>query len=610
MFDLVLDSFIPIDYNDVMVEVEALSLTVEQEYSQLYCYVGLASNPAERVPDAGSFIVSNTYEWNLADYLGGCNKASLVVPQDQDLTVYLECFGLNKSSNYPIPLGFYKHSHPSADWNGQIFEGVSEDGEGFVVTYRINQAAGPLVAPINLQESRWGGTTYLQWVWEGNQNDIDGFKIYRNENLIATVNPEYSLLEIPSWWTVPPCQEEYTYKVTAYQDELESAPSNDLNYQGDLCGDENDIIDLQSQSICENAGRRFDVTYHYQSPHGLANVEIRAFENGDLIDAIQSTRPQIQYGDGTVQVALMNHSDEYYVTDQIMVTLSDQNGQPFYVETFDQFESWVPVMPDLTISDAWVDWELNKVHVQIENIACAGPPTSPPLVSLIPETDDRILEKNATSEIPARTYKMVHFDLPLDEIGPNENIWTGEIRVLVDRWDSIEESENENNEFTISPAVSSSIYWEGLQFTEIEVFDDHDRYSDGEWDLNVKIGRFHNGNIESATEYGGTYDTYGHRYNWGEGVHSLNITFSPYLEQNDALVFKVYGYEREFYQIPEYGGDYLGKAFVYHSPDGVEIPVLEDHGYIHMGSWKNGGTFAVWSDKYDYKITYQIIINN
>jgi hypothetical protein len=604
MFNLVIEPFILIDLNDILVEVEALSLTVEEEYTKLYCYVGLGNNPAERVPDAGSFVVSNTYEWNLADYLAGNNKISIIVPQDQDLKVYLECFGINNTSNFPIPLGIYKHSHPSQDWNGQIFEGVSEYGEGFVVTYRMNAAAGPLEAPINLQQTNWGGNTNLQWIWEGNLHDIDGYRIYRNNSLVATVDPEYMHLEIPSWWTVPPCQEEYIYKVKAYQDDLESAPSNELTYQGEPCGGENDIINIQSQPICEGAGRRFDVSYRYQSPHGLAAIELRAYGNGELIDVIQSTRPQIQHGEGTALVAVMDYGETGHVTDQITVTLSDQNDQPFYVETFDQLLSWIPVEPDLIIPSAWVDREFKKIHVQIENSACAGPPVESPLeIPMIQYS--RVADGwkgylRLTEDFPARTQKMIHIDLNPQEMGPEVNLWDGEIKLVVDPEGAIDESYNDNNEYTISP-----VKIEKIQFTKIDVIDDHDygQVDDGEWTVYFRIARYHDGEC-------GYFDWLVGGWDFGPGEHTIHgVNFYPNIAKNDALVFIVEGYERDWYFFDDVL-DPIGTVKAYHSPDGIPIPELDNKGYILMGSWKSGGSYSVPSHRGDYQIFYELVMEN
>ena len=234
IYDSIFDDFVLADYNEILVEVEALTFTVRQEYEEVYCYVGLGGNPVQRIPEYGSFDVSNTNEWNLPDYMGGSQRVTVSIPDGQNLDVVLECAGFQTSGSPPDWIGFYEASHPPSEWGGQVHygEGTYYPEDGFDVSYRIFKISDPLEAPINLIHSSWGGDTYLQWTWMGSLGDIDGFKIYRNHRLIATVEPDQTLLKIPNWWIVPPCNSMYKYLVVAYYENLESAPSNELFFPG------------------------------------------------------------------------------------------------------------------------------------------------------------------------------------------------------------------------------------------------------------------------------------------------------------------------------------------------------------------------------------------
>ena len=124
-------------------------------------------------------------------------------------------------------------SHPPEDWNGQLIYSVGQGGEGFTISYRIDPVDSDLEAPFVLTERFFFQQKHFMWYWSGDEADIDGFRVYRDGILIASVPKNLRSLATAPWWTVPPCGEEYQYYVVAYRDTLESPPSNFLNYQGE-----------------------------------------------------------------------------------------------------------------------------------------------------------------------------------------------------------------------------------------------------------------------------------------------------------------------------------------------------------------------------------------
>jgi len=255
------------------VEVEALDFEVVEPYEKVWCYVSLASSPHERIPESGFFDTTDQFHWNIADYLGGNNRVELSLLRNQLLDIDLECWG--DRNNQPYLIGRLVVSHPPEDWNGQLIHSASQGGEGFTVSYRIEPAESDLEAPLVLTERIFFQQKHFLWYWPGDEAEIDGFRIYRDEILIASVPPDLRSYAMAPWWTVPPCSEEYQYHVVAYRDNLESPPSNFLNYQGDVCGVDDDIVDIQARSVCAGAGKKINIQYIYSSSNGDASIGIR-----------------------------------------------------------------------------------------------------------------------------------------------------------------------------------------------------------------------------------------------------------------------------------------------------------------------------------------------
>ncbi len=618
MFNMVLQPFVPIELNDVMVEVEALSLIVENAYDELYCFVALKDQAGDRVPTAGSFDVSNQYSWNIPDYLSGENRATVLISEEEDLRVNLECWGTPPGSTQPVLAGMIDQYHPESDWDGELIERQSQDGGGFTVIYKITKAIGPLEAPTNLRTASWGGSTYLMWSWTGSLQDIGGYHIYRNDNLIVHVPADQLNLKIPPSWIVPPCGQEYIYQIYAYKDEVESAPSNTLTFQGELCGGLNDVLSLDSEPICDNGGHSFEVSYRYNSLHGTANLEVQVYQAGEWIQTIQSSRPQITAGEGTVLVPVKYFGELTQNTDQLYVVLSDQNNQPFYVESFEQSITWDPPLPDPTIPSAWVDWEHQKLHIMVKNLSCAGMPAIPPHVIIIPATDDRALDVRAAETVPAGTHLMLHVDLVHPEetapgIDPQlwdiqSSTWDDEVLLVLNPVDvfDIPDANPDNNKYMIKPTRPLQ-----LRVNKIAVYDDHDRYSHGEWRVNINISRLHEMSWESVS---GSEDVW-MRYNspllhWGEGAHSLgDLSFNPTIEVGDTLVIRIAGFDfdtgKDLWSTDPIG-DELGDLRLYHNTEGP-IQGLDNLGYSYMGLWEEGGSFSAVSDSGDYKFFYSLI---
>ncbi len=588
MFDILMDAFFPVEQQGTWVEIEAVAFQVQEEYDELYCYVGLGDYPAQRVPQTDSFHVTNTYEWDLPEYLGGDNIKVVFVPDNENLDIFLDCWALGQNGSTPRWAGLYKQEHPPADWNGELIEGISSDGEGFTVSYRINPAGGPLMAPTNLHHVVLNNRVLLTWNWAGVPAEIDGYKIFRNNSYVATVPAAIYTTEVPPMWIVPPCGEEYTYNIIAYKDNVHSPYSNDLVYQSENCDGLDNIDEISLTQPCGGSAAEVKALYQYYSMHGAASIDIRAIKNGEIVSEIFSSRVQIQHGTGTAAIELTNFSTDPLQTDQLTFYMYDHTNMPFYVETIDYPIDWDAGLPDLTIPSAWVDRPNNKLNIRVRNDSCSGLAITPNL-SFIRQSDGLRGFQQITSNLRPGTQKLITIDLDPGEM----DLWAGEIVLTVDPLEKIEEVSDSNNFYHIDVARVKRVV-----FTSIDIYDDHDWIGPGEWDTYFYFCK------DQCTQT--EINRINKLYQWNNGSHTIyGVFFNPIISSNDALILGVYGYEADY---NDYSGTPFGKVGVYHSPDGNNIPALDNAGYTHMGSWKSGGTFYIRSDADDYRIHYEIVM--
>ncbi len=593
IFPILWDTFIPA-INLTSLQIEALEFTVDETYIGVYCYVALESYPTERVPGSGYFDTADQIHWNIADHLGGNNAVTIPVLLDQSLDIHLECEGV-KGNNQTVSLGQLDATHPPVDWNGQTFQASGSGGEGFTITYRINPVVSELIAPEQLHEVKLGQQNTFHWLWEGDPNDIDGFRIYRDGSQVANVPSNVTLFPVSSWWTEPLCGEEYEYHVVAFKGGEESAPSNNLLFQGEMCVGLNDIRDVSSQSLCDGVGNKFRVRYEHFMPPGQAYVGIQVFNEGLIVPEFSSPRSHISKGIGTVYIPVIYSGEESISTDQIVVTMFDNQDQIFYYETFDLPFNWTPGSPDLYIRKATINLVSNKMRIVAGNNGCAVAPATNVLT--IRESDGQrglvdIPQIGPRQEVPVF----------MDILPESSSLWSGEINLMIDPLENILESNEGNNDYQIG-----AVRFKELQIYKIDIHNDHDKYTKGEWRINFEVSRTHGG-VWEVPQRGYKGET------WGESGHTLsNLVFSPNLEENDTLLLHVYGEEGDWLD----DRDWLGCMALYFSPDGNPngaVESLDPQGYGYdcqfslLNNWKEGGDYSIDSNTGDYTLYFRIIL--
>jgi len=555
--------------------MEALDFEVVESYEHVWCYASLALSPPERIPESGYFDTSSQFHWNIADYLGGVNSVEITILGYQPLDIDFYCNGFRNNQLHHI--GRLIASHPPEDWNGQLIHGTGLGGEGFTISYRINPVGSELEAPSSLIENNLFQQKYFLWYWSGDEAEIDGFRIYQDDVLVASLPPNLRSYAIVPWWTVPPCNEEYEYHVVAYRDTMESAPSNFLRYQGAVCGLENAILHINPHPTCAGAGQKIDVKYLYDSPHGEASMGIRIFKDGQRVPDILSTYTRIQHGQGIAQIAVTYQGIEAFTTDQVSVFMYDENGQDFYVQTFDQTLDWNQGSPDLIIKSATLDRNNNKLFVRVKNIGCARAQASDLLIERHQDGWKGFLPVGV---LEAKQTTVVGLDLSPEDAGR----WGGEVDLSADTFAVIDESNENNNDYHIGSARIKEIH-----FYQMDIHDNCEswvRGPKGEFEFTFAL-------LENGI-YGDPIVSIGRDYQWSEGMHNMNVVFTPTLNDNDDLYISVSAVEDD--------GPGLNPYYYM-----LGVRETHSHDISVEGNWKAGGEFSATNGN-EFTVYYRIIL--
>lgn len=245
------------DATVIPVEFEALELEVFDDYDEVYCYAGLAGEGMERY---GPFEPLGERQWDIAAHLGGENSRTVAMHDDEPLEVHVECWASNiytweeESPGGGLPeggawgpvwdLGSFIEYHPrDPDWGGHVITVESsggQQGHSFRAQYRIcadscEEAAYP---PPILSLFHVGGVHQLVWLWEGDRESVNGFKVYLNDNFDRGLRKDISSYTLQGH--EPACGERWEFQMTAYSGptlvpERETPPSNSVYWTGPPC---------------------------------------------------------------------------------------------------------------------------------------------------------------------------------------------------------------------------------------------------------------------------------------------------------------------------------------------------------------------------------------
>lgn len=226
-------------------EVEALSLEVNEDYDGVYCYYSLGGEPMERVPADGYLESLGERRWSIEGAMGGERRRVVIIPEGEGgLEIQGNCLGYRASATGGdvFDLGSLVIRHTEPEWDGRRIEQhvIGPDG-WFRVGYRINMPAGlggppptpglgeeepkagelpapdlripcsrrwiaPAVSVVEegvVRSQQWFVTCVLGWslpaLAPGVGVEVDGFLILRNGALLEQVSAEQTGRLLTGW---------------------------------------------------------------------------------------------------------------------------------------------------------------------------------------------------------------------------------------------------------------------------------------------------------------------------------------------------------------------------------------------------------------------------
>jgi len=239
-------------------EIEALGMYgfMSGGWDRIYCYISLEGAPEKRIPDGRQYFqIDFNGGANIAEWMGGKNRIQLPMPSDEEVTLEGLCRGWIGDTG-PFNMGDFKTSIPREHWDDRV---LHIRAENYVVDYRIHplgptQVEGAFTyldltipAPYNLRlwtsrsrdaigDAQLAQNPILEWDWEGNAQEIEGFKVYVNDammnkipwDLTSVVRSRFSPgrrahLRLPTT-----CGEEYELRMAVYSATAESPRSDPI----------------------------------------------------------------------------------------------------------------------------------------------------------------------------------------------------------------------------------------------------------------------------------------------------------------------------------------------------------------------------------------------
>jgi hypothetical protein len=239
----------------LLLRLEVLSLQTDQAYPGLHCYIGAARIPPRWFPDSDydqstdeSFAGLGDGLWDVGADLNGEDAPLLVWDSGDPIPLQVTCVALTSGGTDALELGSLVTSIGPEEWDGVTRRYDSSDLEGhFAVDLRVTpvEEAPPwyplaldldMTPPINLTMGFW--TLYWDYEPRPDEDEIDGFRIKLNEDVVWTEAPDARQSYLPYEWLSPPCGTTFTFTVDAIRGEDWSLPSNPVIIAGGEVGSE------------------------------------------------------------------------------------------------------------------------------------------------------------------------------------------------------------------------------------------------------------------------------------------------------------------------------------------------------------------------------------
>jgi len=229
-----ISDMIPSRERPVVLRVEVPRIQTGNPFDRLHCYVGLGESLPQWYPDRdANQATDETFEalgdgwWNTEGILLGDAAPLIIWPHDQALTGIINCVGVAGGTE-AVELGRINLRILPEQWNG-IRRAHEVDGEGghLMAEVRVTRLLGSDIAtpkyldpdmavPSNLRLDE--DARMLWWDYpEEEEENIIGFEIFLNGNLIWTEGAFRRDSRMPAEWFHPPCGSTYVFGVRAYR---------------------------------------------------------------------------------------------------------------------------------------------------------------------------------------------------------------------------------------------------------------------------------------------------------------------------------------------------------------------------------------------------------
>jgi hypothetical protein len=232
-----------------VVEFQALSFQVGDDYDGMYCYPSLNEAPVERY----TFEPLGEQQWDIAAELG---SRTLGTTLGGSIRIQAECGadnvymgggsggggGIGDAGGWGVywNLGSIDLSHPSTDWDGHVITARSEggsDGRWFEVQYRLCAGScDDATFPGPRATLSHGRDDLLIWQWNGALHYLAYYDVYMNGSRIMRMAGSEAVSSMSVARHAPLCGGRNEFYVVAIgEDGRESIPSNIPVWEADAC---------------------------------------------------------------------------------------------------------------------------------------------------------------------------------------------------------------------------------------------------------------------------------------------------------------------------------------------------------------------------------------
>ncbi len=280
------------DPQPALLRLEALRLETRARYEAVHCYVSLARNDPQWIPDPDqnqatdeTFLSSDGgHTWDIATYYSGKASPILSWREGRALPFIIECVAVTRGGADSLDLGRIKAAAPAQSW-GAVQRVASSGGEDkFLLDYRVSPLpTGPAAEEKGLDENMTAPTNarvdledaVLRWDYTPAEGEaaISGFAILLNETLQWVDAPNARLTHLPAQWLNPPCGDEYVFTVVAARGEYPA---------GDYSPPSNPAIVSRREGSAAGCTRTVVVTFDRLTTGDLGSDGTGRFDVGDM----------------------------------------------------------------------------------------------------------------------------------------------------------------------------------------------------------------------------------------------------------------------------------------------------------------------------------------